>query len=70
MSNINNHRIQKFDLDGKCITKLGSKGNGPSQFHSPDGIDVDTAGNVYIVDTGDSRIQTFSVDGKCITKWG
>lgn len=55
-----NHRIQKFDSNGKFITKWGSKGNGDGQFTSPAGIAIDSSGNVYVVDTGNDRIQVFA----------
>ena len=33
-------------------------------------IAVDSSGNVYVTETGNSRIQKFTADGKFITKWG
>ena len=36
----------------------------------PHSIDVDSSGNVYVADSGNSRIQKFTSDGKFITKWG
>jgi DNA-binding beta-propeller fold protein YncE len=40
------------------------------QFSSPNGISVDPAGNVYVVDAGNYRIQKFDSKGIFITKWG
>jgi sugar lactone lactonase YvrE len=64
----NNHRIQKFDTDGKFITKWGTVGSGDGQFVFPSSITVDHAANVYVGDI--NRIQKFTSDGKFITKWG
>jgi len=48
----------------------GREGSGDGQFHYPIGVAVDTAGNVYVADTGNYRIQKFSPTGTFITKWG
>jgi len=65
-----NNRIQKFDSNGKFITKWGSEGIEDGQFGLLHGIGVDTTGNVYVSDTGNNRIQKFDSNGKFITKWG
>jgi len=65
-----NHRIQKFDPQGKFLLKWGSKGEGDGQFNEPWGIAVDRAGNVYVADTWNHRIQKFDSDGRFLAKWG
>jgi tripartite motif-containing protein 71 len=78
VADFGNSRIQKFTADGKFITKWGSRGSGDGEFGSgdaivfvgPTGIAVDSSGNVYVADFGNSRIQKFTADGKFITKWG
>ena len=42
----------------------------PWYFKNPDGLTVDTNGNVYICDTNNHRIQKFNADGCFITMWG
>ena len=42
VTDVNNHRIQKFTSDGEFITKWGTEGNGDGEFSSPEGIDVDS----------------------------
>ena len=42
-----NHRIQKFDSDGKYITTIGNKGQGPGEFYYPLSIDIDPKGYLY-----------------------
>src|SRR5713226_3775049 len=52
------------------VTKWGSFGSGDGQFNLPDGLGVDSSGNVYVADAGNSRIQKFTSGGAFITKWG
>ncbi len=66
-----NHRIQKFNADGKFITMWGTFGSDtPLMFYGPRGIDVDDAGRVYLADTGNKRILIFSENGDFITLFG
>src|SRR5579872_1483155 len=41
----------------------GSKGSPPLQMDVPQGVSVDSSGNIYVVDTGDSRVIKFNPDG-------
>ena len=52
------------------ITKWGSFGTGDGEFERPDGIAVDSSGNVFVADTENHRIQKFDSNGNFITKWG
>jgi DNA-binding beta-propeller fold protein YncE len=38
----------------------GTSGAGDGQFDQPTGIAIDSSGNVYVVDRGNSRIQVFA----------
>jgi hypothetical protein len=60
VTDLNNHRIQKFDSNGNFITTLGSVDKGDSQFNSPPGIAVDSYGRVYVTYNRNSRIQVFA----------
>ena len=64
VSDINNHRVQKFTGDGKFITKWGSEGSGDGQFLLPLGIGIDSSDNLYIVDQKRSSVEKFASDGK------
>jgi len=46
----------------------GSTGNG--LFNGPEGIAIDSAGNVYVVDTGNNLVQKFTSAGTFVTQWG
>ncbi len=65
--------VQKFDSDGKFITKWGSsgsEGNCNPCIALNNGISIDSSSNVYVTDSGNNRIQKFDSNGKFITKWG
>ncbi|MDD2890170.1 MAG: NHL repeat-containing protein, partial [bacterium] len=55
----NNNRVQKFDKAGNFLNRWGEKGIANGQFKFAQGIAIDNAGNIYIVDTGNGRIQEF-----------
>jgi DNA-binding beta-propeller fold protein YncE len=76
VADTSNSRIQKFDSEGKFLTKWGNEGDGNGQFYYPNGIAVDNSGNVYIADTGNNRIQKFhpvviavETEGKLPVTW-
>lgn len=62
--------VQKFDSNGKFITKWGTNGTGDGDFSYPYGITVDSLNNVYVSDKFNSQVQKFTDEGKFITKWG
>ncbi|MBF0565024.1 MAG: hypothetical protein HQK89_07270 [Nitrospirae bacterium] len=64
-----NHRIQKFTSDGKFITKWGSWGDLDGRFKLPDGVAIDSSGNVFVVESFGARIQRFTSDGVFVAKW-
>jgi uncharacterized protein (TIGR03437 family) len=68
----NNHRIRKITTAGIISTVAGSgvygfSGDGgpatEAALEYPDGVDVDKAGNIYIVDTLNSRVRMVGADG-------
>jgi tripartite motif-containing protein 71 len=65
-----NHRVQKFDANGKFLLQWGSKGANNGQFESPSGIALDKENNVYVADTFNHRIQKFDKNGRFLGKWG
>ncbi len=67
-----NHRIEKFDANGKFIKAWGTFGQGetPTSFYGPRGLAVDSKGRVYVTDTGNKRIVVFDKDGNYIAQFG
>ncbi len=66
------NRVRKFTPGGNIMTIAGTgtpdfTGDGgpgtQAQLHSPGGIAIDVAGNVYIGDTGNNRIRLLGTDG-------
>jgi hypothetical protein len=56
-------RRNKIDETYKFIKQWGSAGTGDYQFDWPSEITVDSAGSVYVADSGNDRIQKFTGDG-------
>ena len=46
----------------------GGHGNGSGQFDSPRAIATDSAGNIFVADTGNGRIEKFSPNGGFVTR--
>jgi DNA-binding beta-propeller fold protein YncE len=51
-------------------TKWGSLGSGVGQFDHPEGIAIDSSGNIYVADNRNDRIQKFDGNGNPIKTWG
>jgi sugar lactone lactonase YvrE len=56
-----NHRVVKYDKDGRFLAQAGSEksGSAPGQLNLPHGIAVDLQGNVYVADRSNTRLQVF-----------
>ena len=63
-----NHRVQKFDSDGRFLLKWGSWGGADGQFAGLLGIATDPADHVYVVEN--NRVQKFDSNGTFLLKWG
>ena len=60
---VDNHKIHKISMDGKCIAAIGKQGSGPLEFSSPWGIAISpVTGHIYIADGGNNRIQVLNSD--------
>lgn len=62
--------IGQFDNTGRHITSWGSLGTGNYQVNLPEGIAVDSNGNVFVADTGNHRISKFDNNGVWLASWG
>lgn len=78
VSDTNNHTIRKITTAGNVITYAGkagfkgaSDGLSPSaRFSSPSGLAIDSAGNLFVVDTGNNTIREISSGGVVSTVAG
>ena len=59
------HCFNMYELEGKLIKSVGSKGNGEAQFNNPRGLDVsDRNNNIYVCDSDNHRIQILTEELK------
>jgi tripartite motif-containing protein 71 len=79
VTDIGNHRIQKFGSDRGFLTAWGSKGLDPGQFDTPIDLVVDGQGRVYVLDSFSSivspmpetgAVQVFDAEGRFLAEWG
>ncbi|UCC78651.1 MAG: hypothetical protein JSW64_10245 [Candidatus Zixiibacteriota bacterium] len=62
-----NSRVQKFDLDGKFVSKFGSSGQTAGTFGRPKLIKPDEEGRIWVSDGMSHMIQAFTPDGNVKT---
>jgi DNA-binding beta-propeller fold protein YncE len=65
-----NHRVHVWHADGSFLRTFGSRGRGQDQFNSPEGVAVDTAGNVIVTDYGNHRVHVWRADGSFLRTFG
>ena len=53
-------RIQVYDINGKYISTIGGKGQGPGEFFVPYNLFIDEKGNIYVSDTMTRKITVFA----------
>jgi sugar lactone lactonase YvrE len=79
IADTNNHRVRRIDHGGKIVTFAGSGraafggDGGPAtaaDLNLPTGLAFDTAGNVYIADSGNNRVRKVSPNGTITTVAG
>jgi DNA-directed RNA polymerase subunit RPC12/RpoP len=63
------YSIFKFSPDGRYISRFGSKGKEQGQLYSPDNINVDGQGRIYVSDVG-RGIDVFDGNGRFISAFG
>ena len=65
------HQILTFDLDGKCLDRLGKRNTPGAPFNHPTDIAIAANGDLYVSDGyGGSQVHWFSPDGSLRKSWG
>ncbi len=63
--------LARQDSSKPAVTAFeGGHGKGRGQFDSPQAIATDSAGNIFVADTGNDRIEKFSPNGDFVTSIG
>jgi len=65
-----NQRIQVIDTSGVPQSFFGSAGDGMGSFQTISSIEVDTANNLYVLDSTLSTVQKLLPNGSFIKSWG
>ncbi len=65
-----NHRILRFDLNGRYLSSWGEMGGEPGQLRYPYDIDCLDDGTILVCEFGNHRLQWFDREGKLIKYWG
>lgn len=66
------HRVNVYSLnDYSFLRTIGSRGiQGEGKFNFPTNAAIDSKGNLYVVDTGNSRVQVFDKNGAYVKSFG
>ena len=70
VSDVGDHSIKMFDLEGKFISKFGKQGNKDGEFNKPLYLSVNKEGLLMVCDSQNQRVQVFELSGKFVTKFG
>ncbi len=78
IADYNNHRIRKVDISGNISTVAGTtrgfSGDGgaatSAQLNSPQSVEIDSSGNLYIADSSNHRIRKVDINGNISTVAG
>ena len=57
MTEAGSDRVQVFSAAGGFIAAFGSGGSGAGQLSRPEGVSVNSAGAIFVADTGNKRVQ-------------
>ena len=63
MVDAENDRIEKFNAKGEYKTQFGGEGPEDGQFREPWGIQINSHGEIFVSDPGNSRIQKLTQGG-------
>ena len=53
-----------------AATAFGTEGSGEGQLEDPGDVAIDTAGDIWVLDTGNDRVEEFSAEGAFLRQFG
>ncbi len=56
-----NHRVQKFNPDGKLLTSFGKQGNKEGEFQFVSAVATGDGNTIYVADFGNNRVQKWQI---------
>jgi len=63
---VSHHRILKLSPQGKIVTEWHLFAPGTNKSNGPEGITLDSAGNIYVADQSSNQVLKLSQDGKVL----
>ena len=70
VTDIESHRLSKFNSDGKLVKSVGGEGGRTGQFDLPSGIALSQDNKLFVCDSGNDRIQVFDTNLKFVFSFG
>lgn len=67
---INTGVVKVFDLEGNLLLEIAEPADSEYALDSPNGVAVDTEGNIYISDTMNARVLVYDKDGNFVKELG
>ncbi len=65
-----NHRVLRFDSDGRLLKQIGELGGAPGQFRFPYNVEPLSDGTLVVTEQGNNRVQRLREDGTSLGIWG
>lgn len=70
VTDVESHRLSKFNSDGKLVKSVGGEGGRTGQFHYPRGIALSQDNKLFVCDSDNHRIQVFDTNLKFVFCFG
>ncbi|TYO95042.1 NHL repeat-containing protein [Geothermobacter ehrlichii] len=70
VSDVKDHVVRVFDLEGKHLFDFGKPGGEEGNLYGPQGIAIDKDDNVFVAEQFNARVQVFDADGNYKYRFG
>ena len=70
VTDVESHRLSKFNSDGKLVKSVGGEGGRTGQFVHPRGIALSQDNKLFVCDSNNHRIQVFDTNLKFVFTFG